>query len=426
MATTQRPLIAALETTFTPPAACFTTLEAYIDRNTVLLVPLGITATQSSYYGCWPPGYQQFAAANTGTEQGYYSPGVCPSGFTSACAVSAAGPESAALCCPRSVFYFPSTIFIFTLLTGARRNYACTAGATGVYAGMSCKSTIAATTTITAYTPNLLQSAWQSDRTVVVPTGETTLALGYGIEVRWQSSDLSVFAGATRTGSTSSSSTRVPSSTPTPTPAPALTPAVPHANTATPAISPSTKLALGLGIPIVVILLGLILAALLLIRRRRQQKQHPKPYAAAAPAPTPPPAELQGDDRPMMVEPKTLKVELNARTPSPVEIDGTRVVVDQRVSGTYTISPVGTHFVGPDDVRVRRSPPSHHRRSGSGSVARTPSSVRRSSDDRMAGRRPAPTPTPVPVLVRKGTTPESSASEEEREIAERYRMFTTS
>lgn len=106
MATTQRPLIAALETTFTPPAACFTTLEAYIDRNTVLLVPLGITATQSSYYGCWPPGYQQFAAANTGTEQGYYSPGVCPSGFTSACAVSAAGPESAALCCPRSVFLF--------------------------------------------------------------------------------------------------------------------------------------------------------------------------------------------------------------------------------------------------------------------------------------------------------------------------------
>lgn len=121
MATTQRSVIAALETTFTPPAACFTTLEAYIDRNTVLLVPLGITATQSSYYGCWPPGYQQFAVANTGTEQGYYSPGVCPSGFTSACAVSVAGPESAALCCPRCVFYLfiyssslPATVFFLS------------------------------------------------------------------------------------------------------------------------------------------------------------------------------------------------------------------------------------------------------------------------------------------------------------------------
>lgn len=297
---------------------------------------------------------------------------------------------------------------------------------------MSCKSTIAATTTITAYTPNLLQSAWQSDRTVVVPAGETTLALGYGIEVRWQSSDLSIFAGATRTGSASSSSTLITSSTPKPTPK--TTPAMLNADTTTPAISPSTKLALGLGIPIVVILLGLILAALFLIRRRRQQKKNPKPYAAAAPppAPTPPPAELQGNDTPVLVEPKPLKVELNARTPSPVEIDGTRVVVDQRVSGTYTISPVGTHFTGHDDARMRRSPPSHHRRSGSGSVARTPSSVRRSSDDRMGGRRPAPTltpvpvPVPVPILVRKGTTPESSASEEEREIAERYRMFTTS
>lgn len=296
---------------------------------------------------------------------------------------------------------------------------------------MSCKSTIAATTTITAYTPNLLQSAWQSDRTVVVPAGETTLALGYGIEVRWQSSDLSVFAGATRTGSAISSSTP---STPKPTPKP--TPAMLNADTTTPAISPSTKLALGLGIPIVVILLGLILAALFLIRRRRHQKKNPKPYTAAAaatpPAPTPPPAELQGNDTPVLVEPKPLKVELNARTPSPVEIDGTRVVVDQRVSGTYTISPVGTHFAGHDDARMRRSPPSHHSRSGSGSVARTPSSVRRSSDDRMGGRRSAPTmtpvpvPAPVPILVRKGTTPESSASEEEREIAERYRMFTTS
>lgn len=116
MTTTQRPVIAALETIFTPPAACFTTLEAYIDRNTVLLVPLGITATQS-YYGCWPPGYQQFVVANLGTEQGYYSPGVCPSGFTSACAVTAAGPESAALCCPRSVSFLSRMPLFYFLLT---------------------------------------------------------------------------------------------------------------------------------------------------------------------------------------------------------------------------------------------------------------------------------------------------------------------
>lgn len=296
---------------------------------------------------------------------------------------------------------------------------------------MSCKSTIETTTTITAYTPNLVRSAWQSDRVVTVPAAETTLALGYGIEVRWQSSDLSVFAGAARTSSSSSpssSSTRSLTATPTPTP-----PTTSTANTATPAISPSTKLALGLGIPIVVILLGLILAALYLIRRRRRQKRNhepPKPYPVLD---TPPaPAELQGDST--MIEPKALKAELNARTPSPVEIDGTRVVMDQRVSGTYTISPVGTHFTGPDDIRARRSPIAaeahhyQHRRSGSGSVARTPSSARRPSDDRMP-------PVRRPVPVRMGTTPDIStgggsvsgsgvASEEEREIAERYRMFT--
>lgn len=114
MATTQGPVIAALETTFTPPAACFTTLEAYIDRNTVLLVPLGITATQTDS-GCWPPGYAQFQSTYTGSAQGYFSPGVCPSGFTSACAVAAAtGPESAALCCPRSVSRtYPRIFFLF-------------------------------------------------------------------------------------------------------------------------------------------------------------------------------------------------------------------------------------------------------------------------------------------------------------------------
>lgn len=295
---------------------------------------------------------------------------------------------------------------------------------------MSCKSTIIATTTITAYTPNLVRSAWQSDRVVVIPAAETTLALGYGIEVRWQSSDLSVFAGAVRTGSSSSSgssSTHSPTTTPTPTPLTTST-----ADTSTPAISPSTKLALGLGIPIVVILLGLILVALYLIRRRRRQKHNhepPKPYPILD---TPPaPAELQGDST--MIEPKPYKVELSARTPSPVEIDGTRVIMDQRVSGTYTISPVGTHFTNPDDIRVRRSPIAaeahnyQHRRSESGSVARTPSSARRLSDDRVP-------PIRRPVPVRKGTTPENSmggssgsggASEEEREIAERYRMFTT-
>lgn len=299
---------------------------------------------------------------------------------------------------------------------------------------MSCKSTIMATTTITAYTPNLMQSAWQSDRVVTVPAAETTLALGYGIEVRWQSSDLSVFAGAVRTGSSSSSSsssTHSPTTMPTPTPPTPSTTST--ADTTTPAISPSTKLALGLGIPIVVILLGLILAALYLIRRRRRQKRNhepPKPYPILD---TPPaPAELQGDST--MIEPKAHKAELNARTPSPVEIDGTRVIMDQRVSGTYTISPVGTHFTNPDDIRARRSPIAaeahhyQHRRSESGSVARTPSSARRPSDDRVP-------PIRRPVPVRKGTTPESSmvggsggggASEEEREIAERYRMFTTS
>lgn len=99
---TLRPIIAALTTTFTPPTGCFTSLEAYLDRDTVLLVPLGITAPPTAFFSCFPQSYTVAGSAGA-----YYSPGVCPRGFTSACAISSSTlpGESAALCCPRWVLF---------------------------------------------------------------------------------------------------------------------------------------------------------------------------------------------------------------------------------------------------------------------------------------------------------------------------------
>lgn len=413
-----------------------------------------------------------------------------------------------------------------------------------MYAGFSCSSTIVKTTTITHYTPNTSLPGWQSDGMVTVPANGTTMALGYGIEVRWQSSDLAVFAGATGAGSTApSTGAGGPTATSTPTPTSST------ASTSSSGMSSGTKIALGLGIPIVLILLGLITAALVLIRRRKRAgPQDDKPD----PDPEGDTAELQGDNE---IEPKA--AELPARTPSPVEIDGTRVpspvfqmlrrpmpvagdsgygssqgsgrvAGGRRVSDTYTISPVEPGGAGPPSTnpsvrRVRRQselggPPASpvptegrgghsrtgsgggavreggRRRSGSGgrrasgpytvspvspggngsTVSRASSAGRRSSTDsgpppvppippghRSRWSRPGsvnrrasdaassvasggPVSSPPPSVRRTSTddrsppvvrrsvprnaaTPESSTgtSEEERELAERIRMFAT-
>lgn len=251
---------------------------------------------------------------------------------------------------------------------------------------------------------------------VTLPTDGTSVALGYGIEVRWRSSDLSVFAGATRTGITSATPTSTGSGMVSSTSISSDAATTSASNQG--GMSSGTKIALGLGIPIVVILLGLITAALLLIRRKKHAKNsrdNKRSYPELDGDPIIPPAELQGEGE--MIPPK---VELNARTPSPVEIDGTRVPSPvfqllrrpapvggdsgygssqgsrhqyqlesqgRRVSDTYTISPVGPGGVGSTVSAPPASHPPARRIRGQSENGNSPVSTEDSVTQQRTGSR---------------------------------------
>jgi hypothetical protein len=91
----------ALTTTFTPPASCFGT-GAILDVLTTVCAGtlascqyLVLGQAPSGSMTCMPPGY---------TPGGnYYSPGICPSGYTTACwSLNPVGSltETAVTCCP--------------------------------------------------------------------------------------------------------------------------------------------------------------------------------------------------------------------------------------------------------------------------------------------------------------------------------------
>jgi hypothetical protein len=92
----------ALTTTFTPPASCFGT-NAIIDVLTTVCAGT-LASCQYLVLGqapdgsktCMPPGY-------TAGGDYFYSPGICPSGYTTACySLNSVGSvtQTAATCCP--------------------------------------------------------------------------------------------------------------------------------------------------------------------------------------------------------------------------------------------------------------------------------------------------------------------------------------
>lgn len=100
-----------LTTTFTAPASCATATGLYqiwsSSSSSRSGDGEGATATYhyeqgplASLASCFPSGYD---AAATGAGA-YYSPGLCPSGYTAACSstgvVSATATETAFTCCP--------------------------------------------------------------------------------------------------------------------------------------------------------------------------------------------------------------------------------------------------------------------------------------------------------------------------------------
>ncbi|KAK3721348.1 hypothetical protein LTR37_003224 [Vermiconidia calcicola] len=107
MSLTTSPILGALTTTWTPPTPCLST----VTFNPYAIWAPGITGTpklspavllgatgQAADLVCYPPAF---------TQNHVYSPGICPSGWTSACAPTAGSgglmlpkPTTAVQCCP--------------------------------------------------------------------------------------------------------------------------------------------------------------------------------------------------------------------------------------------------------------------------------------------------------------------------------------
>ena len=89
--------LGALTTTFIPPSSCISSFSnAYVViQSSTLYQAAGPVSTA----GCFPSNYQD-ARTN------YYSPGICPAGYTSACTslnVLETDTETVVTCCPTFV-----------------------------------------------------------------------------------------------------------------------------------------------------------------------------------------------------------------------------------------------------------------------------------------------------------------------------------
>ncbi|CAK7223355.1 hypothetical protein SBRCBS47491_005180 [Sporothrix bragantina] len=91
--------VPALTTTFTPSSSC--TIDLYKQAYPGITCAIGSSLIPCDFYhlgvdsstsDCFPPGWSDASTA-------YYSPGICPSGYTEACQ-SVVNSETRATCCP--------------------------------------------------------------------------------------------------------------------------------------------------------------------------------------------------------------------------------------------------------------------------------------------------------------------------------------
>ncbi|KUJ10711.1 uncharacterized protein LY89DRAFT_249366 [Mollisia scopiformis] len=211
-----------LTTTFTPSPACtndFYTAPTYYSIGG----PLAST--------CFPSGWAS-------TSQ-YFSPGVCPEGYTQACA-SISASETFATCCPSGYVCYTPTIFNFV--------------------GQACASVFTSQITTTVTDGSAL--------TVLLATlhTKTEAVNGYGVSIRYNANDFatsSSSSSAPTTSSSSGSSTSNSASSATTSP-----PASPS-TTASSGLSTGAKAGIGIGIAAVGLLALVALGFFIMKKRRR-------------------------------------------------------------------------------------------------------------------------------------------------------------
>lgn len=207
------PPVAALTTIFTPtPAYCTT----------------GISRFDTSI--CMPTGWTKYWASNVG----YYSPAICPSGYTSACTRTSSGilygppvlpSETAIMCCPR---YDHESHFL-------------------------------------SYKPLIFHSSYFCDYTYLslcasVLSSFSASSIAYAIQVRWQATDLVSFETDPGQAPRTASSTTLQTTSPI--------------STGTSGLSTGAKIGIGCAVPLAVLITLFIGICLFLRHKRRRRRQN--------------------------------------------------------------------------------------------------------------------------------------------------------
>jgi hypothetical protein len=328
--------IGPLTTTFTAPSSC-TLISVELDGS-----PTPTSTTYYNYVGkvwpspldCFPSGYPN---AYTDRFSDYYSPGICPSGWTAYPTSDFPDPsETTALCCPPGFMTLGDNPDVFTSSFPCFTTYIASTPATALVISGSIDI---ATKPYGDNTAGFITST----NFVMEPTGWSV----FGVQVRYRSADFLPHT-STIANSTSSSNAQTDSQILTqtsPTATGTTSSASTNANNDNGTLSTGAKIGIGVGAPLVVIFLAIIFAFIFTRRRRRRpspplpNEDIPKPpdgydeYKAELPGNKPGTSggerytgkvELENTVKPAELEDNTSEWPLSSRLPvniTPTEFD---------------------------------------------------------------------------------------------------------
>ncbi|KAI0827818.1 hypothetical protein F5Y06DRAFT_302425 [Hypoxylon sp. FL0890] len=250
--------IGPLTTTFTPPADCLSQ-GVGIARYS--------TAESYNYYLTAGPSHSTcFPSSSFPVLSSYYSPGICPYGYSAACSYRntysfGSTTETTVTCCPTSLFSFDCN----TKPVGTDW---------GVFA--DCTATTSDVTiveTIATAIPSSKFSTVSYDSSGDAILNGSVIVNGYGIQVRWQSTDEALWSTSPR--STSSITSTIPSATSTASQTP-----LPTAQIHTASSSLSTGAIVGACIGAIAgfaILVGIVIWIVQSKRKKRKEGQDQPP-----------------------------------------------------------------------------------------------------------------------------------------------------
>jgi LPXTG-motif cell wall-anchored protein len=261
-----------LTTIFTPPASCSSswTYEAQLYNSVTGGLLIQNAVENGIDRSCFPP---NFADNARGQASEIYSPGYCPSGYTSPAVFSGNGVTTGICCqrylmnCPKSLKGIADTTSGFTYYTTLTTiNFF---SSTTIFAGcLSIYPESSGATTVRA-------RANDTDLTTTAISGPISM-WGQPVVVEFQQKDLTLFSTSTSSISSSTSSRSSGTASPSATTA---QPAITSTGSPTPSTDPksglSTGAQAGIGVGVAIVALILLAIAAFFLRRKRKASQKP-------------------------------------------------------------------------------------------------------------------------------------------------------